>query len=64
MDNSSRRVISISLSEQEWQALVRLYPQPQLWLREKIQESIAANGPIAVPPSATGAANTKSATTR
>ena len=65
MDNSSRRVISISLSEQEWQAFVRLHPQPQVWLRERIQESIAAvTGPIAVPTSAAVAANTTSATTR
>ena len=63
MDNSSRRVISISLSEQEWQAFVRLHPQPQVWLRERIQESIG-NAAIAAPPSATGAANTTSATTR
>jgi hypothetical protein len=64
MDNSSRRVISISLSEQEWQALVRLYPQPQVWLREKIHESLNASGVIVAPSSAAGAANTTSATTR
>ena len=64
MDHSSRRVISISLSEQEWQALVRLYPQPQVWLHEKIHEAIAARGVIAVPASAAGATNTTSATTR
>ena len=64
MDSSTHRVISISLNEQDWQALMRLHPQPQVWLREKIQESIAVNGPIAVPSSAAGAANTTSATTR
>ena len=65
MDSSTHRVISISLTEQDWQALTRLHPQPQLWLRDRIQESIAAvKGPIAVPPSAAGAANTTSATTR
>ncbi len=42
MNHDSHRVISISLNEQEWQAFVRIHPQPVLWLRERIQESIAA----------------------
>ena len=63
MDSSTHRVISISLNEQDWQAFVRVHPQPVVWLRERIQESIAA-GATAVPPSATAAANTTSATTR
>ncbi len=57
------RVISVSLDEREWQALMRLHPQPVLWLREKIQESLQA-GEAIVPASAAGAANTTSATTR
>jgi len=57
------RVISVSLNEHEWQALLRLHPQPVLWLREKIQESLQASGAIAS-ASATGAVNTTSATTR
>ena len=61
MNHNSHRVISISLNEQEWQAFVRLHPQPVLWLREKIQESLA--GAIA-PASAAAAANTTSATTQ
>ena len=61
MNNDSHRVISISLNEQEWQAFVRLHPQPVLWLREKIQESLS--GAIAS-ASAAAAANTTSATTR
>lgn len=76
MENSSHRVISISLNEQDWQAFIRVHPQPVLWLRERIQESIASAGVpdartarvgadvIAAPPSAAGAANTTSATTR
>jgi hypothetical protein len=60
MDN---RVISISLNEQDWQALMRLHPQPVVWLREKILESLAGEAPIA-PASAAAAANTTSATTR
>ena len=51
MTNDSHRVISISLNEQDWQAFVRLHPQPVLWLREKIQESLAGAG---VPDAGTG----------
>ena len=61
METSRDRVISVVLNEQEWQAFVRLHPQPVLWLRERIQESIT---PPIVPASATGAASTTSATTR
>ena len=57
------RVISVSLNEHEWQALLRLHPQPVLWLREKIQESLQAGDAIAS-ASATAAVNTTSATTR
>ena len=57
------RVISISLNERDYQALMRLHPQPVIWLREKIQESLKGDGAIA-PVSAAAAANTTSATTR
>jgi hypothetical protein len=62
--NDSHRVISISLNEQEWQAFIRIHPQPVVWLRERIQESIALGGGAIAPASATAAANTTSATTR
>ena len=62
MTNSRERVISIVLNEQEWQAFVRLHPQPVTWLRERIQESIAVETLTAL--SAAGAASTTSATTR
>jgi hypothetical protein len=58
------RVISVSLNEQEWQAFLRLHPQPVRWLREKIQESLSGDAAAIVPASATAAANTTSATTR
>jgi hypothetical protein len=58
------RVISVSLNEEEWQAFLRLHPQPVLWLREKIQESLAVDAAPIVPVSAAAAANTTSATTR
>jgi hypothetical protein len=64
MNNDSHRVISISMTEQEWQAFVRIHPQPVLWLRERIQESIALGGGAIAPVSVTGGVNTTSATTR
>jgi len=62
METSRERVISIVLNEQEWQAFVRLHPQPVNWLRERIHETIAVEPFTAL--SAAAAANTTSATTR
>ena len=62
--DTRERVISISLNESEWQAFVRLHPQPVNWIRERIQESIAVETPISGPLSAAAAVNTTSATTR
>ena len=39
------RVISISLSEAEWQALVARHPQPVNWLRDRIRETVQAPEP-------------------
>jgi hypothetical protein len=65
METSRERVISISLNEADWQAFIRLHPQPVHWLRERIQESIVdRNGVISSVPAATAAASTTSATTR
>jgi len=63
METSRERVISVSLNEAEWQAFVRLHPQPVLWLRERIQESVNRDAAISA-PAASAAANTTSATTR
>jgi hypothetical protein len=60
MDTRRERVISIVLTEQDWQAFVQAHPQPVQWLRERITESIAA--PIAARSSAAAAASTTSAT--
>jgi len=35
------RVISISLSEAEWQAFVARHPQPVDWLRERIKDEVS-----------------------
>jgi hypothetical protein len=42
MHDDREHVISIVLSHQDWQEFVKLQPQPATWLRERIQEMIAA----------------------
>jgi hypothetical protein len=63
METPRERVISVSLNEAEWQAFVHLHPQPVIWLRQRIQESINERPAIAAPAAAV-AASTTSATTR
>jgi hypothetical protein len=40
MSNDRDRVISITLSETEWQAFVARQPQPVNWLRERIRDEV------------------------
>jgi hypothetical protein len=40
MSNERERVISVSLTEAEWQAFVARQPQPVNWLRDKIREEV------------------------
>ena len=62
---SRERVISIVLSEQEWQAFVRTHPRPVEWIRQQILRESAPVAPIAGSfVSAPAAANTTSATRR
>ncbi len=63
MESTRERVISIVLNEQDWQAFVRVHPQPVVWLRERIQESIAVQAISEFVQAAAGASTT-SATTR
>jgi hypothetical protein len=37
MSNERERVISVTLSEAEWQAFIARQPQPVSWLREQIR---------------------------
>ena len=37
MSNERERVISVTLSEAEWQAFIARQPQPVNWLREQIR---------------------------
>ena len=43
MNNERERVISISLSDVEWQAFVACQPKPVDWLRARIVEAVAAS---------------------
>ncbi len=40
MSNERERVISITLSESEWQAFVARQPQPVSWLRDRIRDEV------------------------
>ena len=41
MSNDRERVISITLSEAEWQAFVARQPQPVNWIRDRIRDEVA-----------------------
>ena len=43
MNSERDRVISISLTEVEWQAFVACQPKPVDWLRARIFEAVAAS---------------------
>ena len=45
MSNERERVISITLSESEWQAFVARQPQPVNWLRERIRDEVTVPKP-------------------
>jgi len=51
MSNDRDRVISITLSEAEWQAFIARHPQPVVWLRERIRDEV-----VRVPPQETQSA--------
>lgn len=42
------RVISISLSEAEWQAFVARQPKPVEWIRARILDEVASSSPPGV----------------
>lgn len=42
MSNDRERVISITLSETEWQAFIARQPQPVTWLRDRIRDELSA----------------------
>ena len=45
MSNERERVISITLTEAEWQAFVARQPQPVNWLRDRIRDEVTAPPP-------------------
>jgi hypothetical protein len=42
MQDDRDHVISVVLTHRDWQEFVKLQPQPAVWLRERIQETIKA----------------------
>jgi hypothetical protein len=42
MSTERDRVISITLTETEWQAFIARQPQPVTWLRERIRAEVQA----------------------
>ena len=47
MSTERDRVISITLTEAEWQAFIAAQPQPVTWLRERIREVSQPSGVVA-----------------
>jgi hypothetical protein len=45
MSNERERVISVTLSEAEWQAFIARQPQPVIWLREQIRAEAGTTAP-------------------
>ena len=45
MSHERERVISITLSEAEWQAFIVRQPEPVTWLREQIRAEAATPAP-------------------
>lgn len=43
MNMSREHVISVVLTDEDWRAFLQAHPQPVRWIRERIQESIAAS---------------------
>ena len=43
MSNERDRVISVTLTEAEWQAFVARVGQPVVWLRERIRDEVKAS---------------------
>jgi hypothetical protein len=50
MSTERDRVISITLSETEWQAFIARQPQPVSWLRERIRAEVQAAPAKQQPP--------------
>lgn len=45
MSHERDRVISVTLSEAEWQAFIARQPQPVVWLREQIRAEAGTASP-------------------
>ena len=47
--HTREHVISLVLSNEEWMAFMQVQPEPVSWLKERIQERIAASRATATP---------------
>ena len=47
--HTREHVISLVLTNEEWKAFVQAQPEPVSWLKERIQERIAASRESATP---------------
>jgi hypothetical protein len=54
MHADREHVISVVLNHDDWKEFVKLQPQPVNWLRERIQEMIAAQTAAGAQPSVAG----------
>ena len=64
MTTDREHVISIVLSNEDWQAFIRVQPEPVEWLRERIREQVGRAAISEFVPSLADEASTTSATTR
>jgi hypothetical protein len=54
MTTDRERVISVSLTESEWRALVARHPEPHQWLREQVLSQIDLPADRGIPRAVTG----------
>ena len=55
MSSDRERVISVTLTEAEWQAFVARQPKPVDWLRARIRDEVAREGQAVVSGKDSGA---------
>jgi hypothetical protein len=49
MTPNTDRVISIALSDEDWRAFTQVQPEPVLWLKQRIHETIESSRGSATP---------------
>lgn len=46
MTLNTDRVISIALTDEDWRAFTQVQPEPVLWLKARIHETIESSRPV------------------